>query len=186
MTASRPTVRELLPVLAPAQVLLVQRRGLVSRAIRWVTDSPWSHVALIAESHEAVIVLEATAARGAAAVRIETIFDDPTVSGLLIRDRSDLAPVDRTAICRAAWLLTGRDYDHGVNTDILWRRLTSLRGWLDRSQALNCAEMVAMSYREAWGWLLPRGADPTPGALALTPRLVSRWSWSREIGGIRL
>ena len=173
----RPTVAALLPVVAPGQVLLVQRRGLISRLIRWVTSSPWSHVAMIAESAGAVILLESTAKRGAAGVRIETTLEDKTVTGLLIRDRLDLATPDRDAIVQSAWLETGQDYDQGVNVDILWRRLTSLRGWLRRSRAVNCAEMVANAWGRAWGPLLGPKEDPTPDAIASSAMLYDRWRW---------
>lgn len=180
--AKPPTVAGLLPVLAAGQVLLVQRRGLVSRLIRWVTSSAWSHVALIGESAGAVIVLESTVKRGAAGVKIETILEDESVTALLIRDRLDLATPDREAIVRSAWLETGQVYDQGVNVDILWRRLTTMRGWLRRSRAVNCAEMVSKAWAHAWGPLLEADTDPTPEALAATAVLYDRWRWPAPAG----
>ena len=171
---TRPSVAQLEGHLRPGQVLLVQRHGVVSRAIRKVTKSEWSHVALLAESMDVWILIESTTRWNAvAAVKLETTLYDPSVTALLFRDRSDLLEGERRRIVQAAWLQTGDAYDQGINADILWQRITGWQGILNRTRAKNCAEMVARAYLLGWGGsIINRQAPPTPESFAQTTKLT--------------
>lgn len=174
----RQTVAGLLPVLRPAQVLLVRRTGWISTMIAKVTASEWSHVALVAFSGEVVILIESTTRwKGVAAVKIETTIHDPTVSAWLLRDRTDLTEDDRRRIVNGAWLQSGDPYDHWVNLDVLWKKVTGLPGVLDRRHAKNCAELVRRSFKLGWGLVLDPDEEATPEALARTVKLVDCARW---------
>ena len=47
-------------ILKPADILLVGRSGFISRAIKEVTRSRWSHTLMIGLSHGAFVEIEAT------------------------------------------------------------------------------------------------------------------------------
>lgn len=178
-----PPIHSILALLRPAQVLLVSRRGFVSDAIRSVTASAWSHVALLGFSGPIIILLESTTRwRGVAAVKAETTFQDPTVQGLLIRDAPGFSEELRHRVIAAAWLQTGDQYDQGVNVDILWKKATGWSGVLQKQHAKNCAEMVTRAFFLAGVPLLPRLADPTPQAFAETAALKDVWRWDAPAG----
>ena len=134
---------------------------------------------MVGESSGVWVQIEATMTwRHVAAVKLERTLDDPSVAALLLRDRSDLTSEARRQVIQAAWLQTGDPYDVGSAVDILWRRLTGLRGMLNRRQAKNCVEMIVRAYLLGWGgWLLSPTQDPTPEALASTTKLADVWRW---------
>ena len=109
---TRPTVQQLLPKLAPAQLLFVERTGFVSWAIRRITASRWSHVALIDQTSAGIaITVEAADLQGVKALRLEHYLEDPGVTALRLRDSTVVTPGERAKILETAWLQVGKGYD---------------------------------------------------------------------------
>ncbi len=164
---------DLAALLMPAQILLVGRRGGISDVIRVVTNSRFSHVALIASSSGAWIVVEATTdVKGVAARQLEVITDDPTVEHLaLLEPRMSLAGYQRELIVKAAWLQTNEAYSQRVNLDIL------LHVPADARHGVNCALMAWRAYN-AIGLDLIDAQRPTPQAWIDSPDV--RVVWTRD------
>ena len=190
--AERPIVADLLPVLEPAQVLLIERRGWLSWLIRRTTHSRYSHATLIDRTESGILVtVEAADLRGVQALRMERFLEDPGVTGLLLRDSTALTPWERQAVMRAAWLRVGRRYD-GWQLVSIWlrRRLPWLFGGRKKALAANrfdskdrliCSELVVVSFLEGAKLNLApphvAAGNVDPGHLAATPKLATLWRW---------
>jgi hypothetical protein len=193
--SDRPRIAEVQSLLRPAQILLVRRKGLLGWAIRRVTNSDYSHAALIDCTESGVwITVEAADLSGVKAVRLVHYFYDPDVTGLLIRDRADLAIEERQAIMETAWLRVGQKYDTAQLLGIYARRrLPWLFGpcpmeanRLDSRNRAICSELVTVATMEGIGEdLRPPGmaiGNVDPGSLAVTPKRQDVWKWS-DTGG---
>jgi hypothetical protein len=162
-------------ILRPADILLVGRVGGVSDVIRAVTHSQYSHVAMVAQSSEAWIVLEATTdVRGVAARKLEVITDDPTVEHLSLRRLMagfdyKWAELGRD-IVKAFWLETGEPYSQKVNLEIL------LGIPVNAADGVNCAAAVNLAYMRGLKVALIDSAKPTPQAFAESRLLREIWT----------
>ena len=167
---------EIQPHLVPARILLVRRTGGISSLIREVTTSKYSHVALVADSMDVAIVIEATMdVLGVAARRIQVITEDPAVEHLALLDLASedgLEDYQRRLICQAAWLQTGEAYSNLVNLDI-FNHIPVDHPFT--RQSVNCALMVARAWK-AIGLTTIDVSRPTPQAFAETPLLKTVWS----------
>ena len=158
-------------LLRPADVLLVGRTGGISDAIRRVTKSRFSHTALLAQSHGAWIVIEATTdVNGCAARKLEVITDDPTVETLVLRRIFGGITMFQDAVVQAMWLQTGLPYSQRVNLEIL------LGLPVRHADGINCAAAINEAYFHGLGVYLTDPALPTPEAIAQSPRLVEVWA----------
>ena len=188
---TRPTVQQLLPKLAPAQLLFIERRGCISWAIRRITGSRWSHVVLMDQTRSGIaITLEAADLQGVKALRLERYLEDLGVTGLRLRDSTVVTPEDRAKIMEAAWLQVGKGYDVPQMLG-MWarRRLAWLfgrhplkRNRLDGKGRYVCSELASLAYEVGAGIRL---APPDvalgqvdPGMLAETAKLVTIFEWS--------
>ena len=189
---TRPTVAELLPRLAPAQVLCIGRRGLFNWLVQRVTKSPFSHVVLVDQTASGIaITMEASNLDGVRALRLERHLEDPRVSVLRLRDSSLLTLALRRQIMTVAWLKEGAAYDVGQLVSLyLRRRLPWLfggrqralrRNRLDQKGRLICSELVSLAYQDGAGIrLTPAGValgNVTPGDLAESLKLLTIWEW---------
>lgn len=190
---THPTVQELLPRLAAAQVLCVGRRGFVSWIVKRVTGSVFSHAALIEQTAGGIAAtVEAADLQGVKALRLERYLEDPSVTHLRLRDHSALTPWERQAIMQAAWLRVGKGYDGWQLFGIYARyRLPWLfggvkralkRNRLDHAGRLICSELVSVAYQEGAGIRLapPDVAmgNVTPAHLADSHKLRTVWDWT--------
>ena len=187
----RPTVQQLLPKLAPAQLLFIERRGCISWAIRRITGSRWSHVVLMDQTRSGIaITLEAADLQGVKALRLERYLEDVGVTGLRLRDSTVVTTEERAKIMEAAWLQVGKGYDTLALLS-MWarRRLRWLfgrhplkRNRLDSRGRFFCSELASLAYELGAGIRL---APPDvalgqvdPGMLAETLKLVTIWEWN--------
>lgn len=172
----RPTVKDVLSYLRPAQIFLVRHEGPFSFAIRDYTDSPWSHATLIARAYpDNWLALEASYQRGCSACALARYFNDPTYSALALYEPPGLTESHRDAIVDAAWnnTVTG-DY-----SDV--SMLTTAFGLYVQDEArhsFNCAAFVEDAYQKGFRSLIDP-SYPTPQALSEASDPV--WVW----GGIR-
>jgi hypothetical protein len=178
--------------LAPAQLLFVRRRGALGWLIRRVTASTFNHVALIGQDASGVwITVEAADLCGVQARRLESTLEDPSVTGLLIRD-GELTLEERMRIMQAAWLHVGEKYDVAQLVGIYARRRLP---WLfggrrralgenrfDHRDRLICSELVTLAwYAGARRCLAPPGValgNVDPGTIAIAPGLHKVFAWA--------
>lgn len=160
-------------------VVLFRGAGPMSRAIRWLTKSPYSHAALVFVFEERVYCLEAVGS----GVRLALI------SEVLARYHGGIDHFDvpgateeqRRAALGFAFQQLGKLYDkHG-----LWRFLlaivTGRRRRVREDQAWFCSELVAAAYRRQGLALVPdSSAYTSPADLALSPGLSLRCVVRRE------
>jgi len=170
---------DLAALLRPGDVLLVGRSGAVSDAIREVTTSLWSHVAMVDQSVSgAWVVLEAThdgIVDGVAARKLETITDDPTVEHLSVRRLVDVPGLKARAVpahlsaVQAMWFETGEPYSNRVNVDIL------LHIPVTAADGVNCDAAVNDAYTAGAGVQLHDPRVPTPEAMSQSTLLQEIW-----------
>lgn len=160
-------------------VVLFRGSGLASRAIRWLTHSPYSHAALVFRFEGRVYCLEAVGS----GVRLALI------SEVLARYHGGIDHFDvpgatedqRTGALSFAFQQLGKLYDrHGIGRFLL-ALLTGRRPRVREDQAWFCSELVAAAYRHQGLALVPESsAFTSPADLALSPALSLRCIVRRE------
>ena len=169
---SKPTIADLVTAgVQPGDILLVQHTSAISRLIRDVTHSLWSHATLIGQGYPDVwILLECVLDRGTSAVKIEEVLSDDSYTGLLILRGPTLGVADRETILRRAWLETAKRYDNAINLAILLGVPAEVG---DRH--FNCCSYVNDAYAVVGDVIDP--TKPTPQAFAESPSLVPVLQW---------
>ncbi len=167
------------PGMKAGDVVLFRGSGPVSRAIRWLTRSPYSHAALVFLFEGRVYCLEAVGSGVRLALISEVLaryhggidhFDVPEATG-----------DQRRAALGFAFQQLGKLYDRRG----LWRFLlaiaTGRRPRVREDQAWFCSELVAAAYRRQGLALVPESsAFTSPADLALSPALSLRCVVKRE------
>ncbi|HLN63765.1 MAG TPA: hypothetical protein VK464_19770 [Symbiobacteriaceae bacterium] len=147
----------------PGDIMLVRGHSPISRLIQWITRSPYSHAALVANES---IIIEADWGIRLRAVR------NP------YRDY-DLYTADPTETQRRTIVAYGRGrigygYDLWRLLALALRELFHLRlPFLNAGDRLVCSELIDLAYREAGIDLRPDQPDGyvTPRDLALSPTI---------------
>lgn len=160
-------------------VVLFRGSGPMSRAIRWLTRSPYSHAALVFRFEERVYCLEAVGS----GVRLALISEvlSRYHGGIDLFDVPRATEGQRRAALGFAFQQLGRLYDRRG----LWRFLiaivTGRRRRVREDRAWFCSELVAAAYRRQGLALVPdSSAYTSPADLALSPELSLRCVVKRE------
>ncbi len=160
-------------------VVLFRGSGLVSRAIRWLTKSPYSHAALVFLFEGRVYCLEAVGS----GVRLALI------SEVLARYHGGIDHFDvpaatdeqRRGALGFAFQQLGKLYDKTGIWRFLLSSLTGRRRRVREDLAWYCSELVAAAYRRQGLALVPdSSAYTSPAALALSRELSLRCVVKRE------
>lgn len=178
----RPSIGDCAEWLRPGMVLLVSKRGLFRRVVRWVTRSPWTHAAVIDETAAGVWLVVEAVAIGVVGQRLDHYLDDARYDALLVRDAPGLGLPDREEILRAAWLDVGRGYDAVGLLGVLARRGLGLPvvSAFDDEDRYFCSELVSAAFLDGAGIALATGQPAglvAPGDIAASPALRDVWSW---------
>ena len=160
-------------------VVLFRGSGLASRAIRWLTKSPYSHAALVFLFEGRVYCLEAVGS----GVRLSLI------SEVLARYHGGIDHFDvpgasedqRRGALGFAFQQLGKLYDKTGIWRFLLSIVTGRRRRVREDQAWFCSELVAAAYRRHGLALVPESAAYTsPADLALSRELSLRCVVKRE------
>jgi hypothetical protein len=161
---------KLAAVLEPADVLLVEGNTRVSTAIKYLTQSTWSHAALYVgdfqrtgKGLEAVVLIEADVEQGVIAVPLTKYADFNT----RICRPVGLTPEDRRRVCEYAIARLGHAYDLKNVVDlaryllpvppvpVTWRRRMLAFGSGDPTRAI-CSTLIAQAFQLVRYPILPR------------------------------
>ena len=157
-------------VLHPADVLLVEGNHRISTAIKYLTQSTWSHAALYVGDFrntglglEAPVLIEADVQRGVVVVPLTKYAELNTrVCGPV-----GLAPEDRQRVCEYAIARLGHAYDLRNVIDLAryllpvppvpvrWRRRMLAFGSGDPTRAI-CSTLIAQAFQSVHYPILPR------------------------------
>ena len=160
-------------------VVLFRGSGPMSRTIRWLTRSPYSHAALVFLFEGRVYCLEAVGS----GVRLALI------SQVLARYHGGVDHFDvpgateeqRRGALGFAFQQLGKLYDRPGLWRFLFAIVTGRRPRVREDQAWFCSELVAAAYRRQGLALVPESAAFTsPADLALSPELSLRCVVRRE------
>lgn len=154
----------------PADVLLVEGNRRISTAIKYLTQSTWSHAALYVgdfletgKGLEAPVLIEADLEQGVVAVPLTTYADLNT----RICRPVELTPDERQQVCRYAIARIGHAYDLKNVIDLAryllpvppvpvrWRRRMLALGGGDPTRAI-CSTLIAQAFQSIHYPILPR------------------------------
>ncbi len=163
-------LEQLAAVLQPADVLLVEGNRRISTAIKYLTQSTWSHAALyvgdferINQGIKAPVLIEADVQHGVRAVPLTSH------AGLNMRicRPVGLSPEDCAGVCRYAIERLGHAYDLRNVIDlaryllpvppvpVYWRRRMLALGSGDPTRAI-CSTLIAQAFQSVRYPILPR------------------------------
>jgi len=157
-------------VLQPGDVLLVEGKRRVSTAIKYLTQSTWSHAALFVGDFqcsglalEAPALIEADIEHGVMAVPLAGYADH----NLRVCRAASLTPEDRARVCRYAIDRIGYTYDLKNVIDlaryllpvppvpVYWRRRMLALGSGSPTRAI-CSTLIAQAFQSVRYPILPR------------------------------
>jgi hypothetical protein len=157
-------------VLQPGDVLLVEGKRRVSTAIKYLTQSTWSHAALFVGDFqcsglalEAPALIEADIEHGVMAVPLTGYADH----NLRVCRAANLTPEDRARVCRYAIDRIGYTYDLKNVIDlaryllpvppvpVYWRRRMLALGSGSPTRAI-CSTLIAQAFQSVRYPILPR------------------------------
>ena len=128
-------------------IVLFRGRSWISRAIRWMTNSPYSHAGVVAWWDDRVLVLEAVG-KGIVATRLSHVVHHYDGQCELWSTDGELA---RTEVIRAAQLLLGRSYSSSKVLALLRRLVLRSRARavdpVIAPDAFVCSEFVSRVWR---------------------------------------
>jgi Permuted papain-like amidase enzyme, YaeF/YiiX, C92 family len=167
--ASTPALHAMRHTLRPGDVLLVEGKTHISGAIKYLTQSTWSHAALyvgpIAGRHTASgephVLIEANIGEGVVSAPLSKYRDFHT----RICRPLDLSATDRAQVCHFATARIGLAYDLKNVIDLArfllpwpkrWRRMTTL-GSRDPRRII-CSTLIAQAFASVGFAILPQAS----------------------------
>lgn len=167
-----------MPVLQPMDIILNRSASPTSWLIRVITDSPWSHAALIGEDGEWVYTTEFGLPVGKRMLGpgfSRVAAKDYIKGDYAIYRCPDLTPRQIKAGLEACRSLLGKPYDNVGLFAMLWLRLLGKGVTDDGTKDMKCSETVMWVYKQMGIALLDntheRAGGVTPGELAFDRRL---------------
>lgn len=160
-------------------VLLFRGRGLMSRAIRLLTRSPYSHVGLVHLQHGRVYSLEAVGA-GVRLILMSEVMRRYH-GGIDYYEVKGATPEQRDGAVAFCFQQLGKLYDRPGIMRFLVAILFNRKDRAREDQTWFCSELVAAAYRSQGLTLAPVSAAYTsPADLAVSPELDLRCVLRRE------
>lgn len=165
--------------LKAGDVVLFRGSGPMSRAIRWLTRSPYSHAGLVFLFEGRVYCLEAVGS-GVRLVLISEVLARYH-GGIDHFDVPRATDEQRSGALGFAFQQLGKLYDRRGLWRFLLAILTARRPRVREDQAWFCSELVAAAYRKQGLALVPESSSFTsPADLALSRELSLRCVVKRE------
>jgi len=190
---------ELRDRLADGDVIMCTGNGPMSRMIRWLTRSRFSHAAVVLHWHGRVLVAEATGSHGVRVWLLSACVRKYAGRVSLFRPTPEVrARLDLDALRASVMRHLGTGYRtmglFQVGWHLIWSRKRALRDANRRppKREFICSELVSACYREAGFDLVPEVPDgyTTPADIERSSALVrvgrltpAQWNQEGTTGG---
>lgn len=158
-----PSAAQVAAMVRPADVLLVEGSSRVSAAIKYLTQSPWSHAALCVEAGAAPRFIEADMVEGVRLVGLDHFAG----KNMRIARPVGLPDEESAAVCQHAMARLGHQYDLRNIIDLArwlwptppvplpWRRRMIALGSGDPTRAI-CSTLIAGAFQSVRYPILPQ------------------------------